>query len=137
MFKSPQTRGEMSRSPPASVNGGVNALESSEAGPSPSPSSLNNSSTASAASTGAPTQLKLTENPERRMSAGQPSSSPPLAEIIFPDEEISKYLAPHPYSVEPGEINFFDDLGPKVSIILMPHRHTLFCERKVETFYFE
>lgn len=55
-----------------------------------------------------------------------------LTEIIFTDEELSNYLAPHPPTIEPSTTSYFANPEIKVSIILMPHKHTLFCERKVE-----
>jgi hypothetical protein len=56
---------------------------------------------------------------------------PPPIEELFSDEEIDKYLAPHPIEIEPSGSSVFDEPEARISIVLMPHKHTLFCERKV------
>jgi hypothetical protein len=55
---------------------------------------------------------------------------PPI-EVLFAEEEIAQFLAPHPIEIEPSQSNIFNESESRISIVLMPHKHTLFCERKV------
>jgi hypothetical protein len=55
----------------------------------------------------------------------------PLTEVVFAEEEILKFIAPCPQDIQPSQSSLFDGLEGKITVVLMPHKHTLFCERKV------
>lgn len=52
--------------------------------------------------------------------------------VVEEERDMSDYTAASPPNIIPSTMSIFDNKESSIDIKLMPHQHTLFCERKVQ-----
>lgn len=107
------------------VNEAVEAGETANSSPSPKYTESEDKDVSSSTTISA-TKDEVKENDIEGATVDDVEKSPEK------DVDLSKYTAPAPENIPPAEVSVFETDESALTIKLMPHQHTLFCERKVK-----